>query len=129
MTIGTRLVRWRWQAYVVLTMLAALLLPAMSEAGCLQAASPPAPTAISYAHASPSAPAAREAQQPREKPASRPRHSAICQHAHCGHSQVAPESRADLATKRVSPPSHPLWTFDRLADSALIAGPERPPQA
>lgn len=128
MTIRARLVRWRWQAYVALTVLAALLLPATSEAGCLQA-SAPAPAEVSYSQASAHAPVVREAQQPADKPASRPRHAAICQHAHCGHPQVAPESNTKVALKRVPSPIHPFWAYDRLADGALIAEPERPPQA
>lgn len=129
MTIGMRLVRWRWQAYVALTVLAALLLPATSEAACLQAASAPPSVAISFYQASPGRPVAQDAPKPTDKPASRPRHAAICQHAHCGHPQTAPDTSVELATMRLTSPIHSSWTYDRLAESTVIAGPERPPQA
>ena len=128
MTIGARLARWRWQAYVALTVLTALLLPAMSGAACPQADLTTPQVLASAPIGSPETPVVRDAEQPAKKPSSRPRHAAIC-HAHCGHSQVPAETGADLDAVDTAR-SLALYPADAwLTEGKLIAGPERPPQA
>ena len=130
MTIGACLDRWRWRALVALTVLAALLLPAMSEAACLQADLAPARVAAaSIVGANQVSEALRNVPEPMKKPVNRPRHAAICQHAHCGHSQIAIDTGNDLSAAVPACGPLPGWTYERFAEGQPVAGPERPPQA
>lgn len=128
MTIRARLFRLRWQTYVALLTLAALVLPAISEAACLQADLSPR-TATSLNLVAPVAPVVREAPLPMETPASLPRQATICQHGHCSHSQVGPETWVEVTPAFLVDGLLPRWIYDQMVDGDLIAGPDRPPQA
>ncbi len=128
MKIRARLFRWRWQAYVALITLAALVLPAISEAACLQADLSPR-IATSFNLAAPVAPMVREVPLPTETPASLPGQTTICQHGHCSHSQVTPRTSVDVTPGFLVAGLRPRWIYDTMVDGDLIAGPDRPPQA
>ncbi len=130
MRIGECLDQWRWRAYVAMTVLAALLLPAMSGATCLQADLAPARVAVSpVPPVDQATEVVRVAPEPTKKPASRPRHAVVCQHAHCCHAQIALEAEKNVGAAVPGRGPLPGWTVERFAKAPPIAGPERPPQA
>jgi hypothetical protein len=125
MTIRARLYRWKLQGYAALITLAALVLPTISEAACLQADLSPR---IAYS-LNVAALVVRDVQQPAETPASVPGQATNCQHGHCGHTQVAPDADADMAAAFPLAGLRPRPIYPQMADDDLMAGPDRPPQA
>lgn len=129
MRVRQRLSGWRARVVIALTIVCALLLPSLSEAGCLQAGAV-GQLATPVAQVEQNVVRVKDVgQQPQNKPSNPSRHAMLCQHAHCGHSQVAPTAANSIAPVLQPAPLNPVATSERLVSDLLAAGPERPPQA
>jgi hypothetical protein len=129
MQVRQRLGGWHARVVIALTILSALLLPSLSEAGCLQAGAA-GQLATPVTQVQQNVVRLKDVgEQPQNKPSSPSRHAMLCQHAHCGHSQVAHTVANSIEPVIQTAPLNPVATSERLVSDLLAAGPERPPQA
>lgn len=129
MTLTIAFSQFKWRSLVAFAMLVALVMPIAAEAACYEVLAPTSVAAQTVQAEPASASASIDVPAPAKDPVGKPSHTALCQHGHCGHAQVSPESPGELAAlvhlgRRIAINPH-----EDLVANWLTAGPERPPQA
>lgn len=118
-----------WRALTAFVMLVAFVMPVTAEAACYERPVPSRTSVQMVVKADVALATTTETPAPAKKPAGKPSHAALCQHAHCGHAQAWPELPVEVGAMRLAGPKPVVSPQEPSLAGWLIDGLERPPQA
>lgn len=124
------LTQLKWQAYMSLAILAALLVPSASHAACVKHGAPATSIALAAGPSTQAVRSATQAETPAEESSQKGGERGLpCHDAHCGHTPMLAQATECVGMIWSMAIVQPLPGYQLHLAHLLIVGPDRPPQA